>query len=194
MIKRYRVTLTPEEIEICEGRLRRGKHGAQERKRAHALLLANNPENTDAFVAQTVGMHRRTVEELRQRFVEDGFELALKGKPRGHRPRAIQGEDEARLIALACEKAPEGKKRWSLRILAERWATLENTDTKNVSYEAIRKALKKTSSNLGSGRNGVSRRKRRPISRLPWRTCSAYTSVLWIPNAPWSAWTNVRGN
>jgi len=164
MRKRYRVTLTPTETELCDDYLRRGRRSAQERKRAHALLLLNQPENTDAFVAQTVGMHNRSVEGLRQRFVEEGFEVTLKGKPRGHRPRAIQGEDEARLIALACEQAPEGKKRWSLRVLAERWATLENTDTKTVSYEAIRKALKKANSNPGNERNGASRRKRRPSS------------------------------
>ncbi len=64
MAKRYRVTLTPDEINLCEDYLHRGKRSTQERKRAHALLLANNPENTDAFVAQTVGMHRRTVEDL----------------------------------------------------------------------------------------------------------------------------------
>lgn len=162
--KRHRVILTPDEIKTCEDYIHRGKRSAQERKRAQALLLTHDPQNTDAVVAQTVGMHKRTVEEIRRRFVEEGFEPVLKGKPRGHNPRAIQGEDEARLIALACEKAPEGKKRWSLRVLAERWATLENTDNKKVSYEAIRKALKKMNSSLGNEKNGASRRRRRPNS------------------------------
>ena len=164
MEKIYRVTLTAEEIAVCNDCLNKGKHSALKRKRAHALLLLNDPKNTDALVAPLVGTHRRTLEDLRKRFVEEGFELALEGKPRGHRPRAIQGEDEARLIALACEKAPEGKKRWSLRVLAERWTTLENTDNKVVSREAIRKVLKKANSNPGNEKNGVSRRKRRPSS------------------------------
>ncbi len=64
---------------------------------------------------------------LRQRFVEDSFEFALQGKPRGHRPRALQGEDEARLIALASEQTPDGQRRWSLRALVERWATTGKT-------------------------------------------------------------------
>jgi transposase len=89
-------------------------------------------------------MRRRSVEALRQRFVEDGFETTLEGKPRGHRPRALAGEDEARLIALVCGPAPEGSARWTLRLLADAWVALEHTDTKTVSRETIRRTLKKT--------------------------------------------------
>lgn len=164
MAKSYRVTLTPEEVERCQDRVRRGKWTALQRKRAQILLLANQPGNTDALIAAQVGSHRRTVEEIRRRFVEEGFEATLEGKPKGHRPRSIQGEDEARLIALACEETPEGQNHWSLRVLAERWARLENTDTKTVSHETVRRVLKKANSNPGNTRNSSSRRKARPRS------------------------------
>jgi hypothetical protein len=94
-------------------------------------------------------MHRRGIENLRQRFVEEGFEAVLEGKPHGHRPRAIQGEDEARLVALVCSAVPEGHNHWSLRLIRDTWITLEGTDTKTVSIETIRQTLKKTILNPG---------------------------------------------
>jgi transposase len=89
-------------------------------------------------------MHRRGIEELRQRFVEEGFESTLEGKLRGHRPRVLTGEDEARLITLVCGPIPEGCARWTLQLLEDAWVTLEHTDAKTVSRETIRRTLKKT--------------------------------------------------
>ena len=80
-------------------------------------------------------------------------------KPQSYRVTLSLDEDEARLIALACEKTPDGVQHWSLRLLQERWATLENTDTKTVSHETIRKVLKKANSSLGRGGSAASRRK-----------------------------------
>jgi transposase len=111
------------------------------------------------ITAERAGMHRRAVESLRQRFAEDGFEVTLEGKARGHRPRAPQGKDEAWLIALVCGPAPEGSARWTLRLLKDRWVTLENTDTKTVSHETIRQTLKKLTLNPGRAGNGVYRRR-----------------------------------
>ena len=73
MMKKYRVTLNEEEIAILDDILNRGKHGAQKRKRARALLLAHE-NRKDSEIAEIVGMHYRGVEEIRRRFVEDGFE------------------------------------------------------------------------------------------------------------------------
>jgi len=154
----YRVTLVSEEISVLKDIIHKGKQSAQKRKRAQALLLAND-QVFDKDIAETLGMHRRGIEELRRRFVEEGFEATLNGKPRGHRQNSLTGEDEARLIALACEKKPDGAHHWSLRLLQERWAALENTDTKTVSHETIRKTLKKANLNLGKDENGASRRK-----------------------------------
>jgi transposase len=140
--KRYIVTLTSDEKETLNGIINKGKHAAKKRVRAQALLPAE--ENyTDDMIAERTGMSRRGLEQLRQRFVEDGFETTLEGQPRGHRPKALGGKDEARLIALVCSPKPEGRARWTLRLLRDTWGTLAHTKTKPVSYETIRRTLKK---------------------------------------------------
>jgi transposase len=136
--KKYIVTLTKTERVLLHEIINKGKQTAQKRKRPQALLLAE--ENyTDEMIAERTGMSRRGLEQLRQRFVEEGFELSLEGKPRGHRPKALGGEDEARLIALVCSPNPEGSTRWTLRLLRDTWSTLAYTETKTVSYETIRR-------------------------------------------------------
>jgi len=156
--KRYKVTLEKEEREILRGIINKGKHSAEKRKRAQALLLAE--ENyTDEMIAERTGLSRRGLEQLRQRFVEEGFEVTLTGKPRGHKPKKLGGADEARLIALACSPKPDGRSRWSLRLLQSTWSTLAYTDVKEISHQTIHRTLKKTKLNLGKSRNGVSRRK-----------------------------------
>ena len=146
--KRYIVTLTSQEKIKLSEIIDKGKHTSEKRKRAQALLLAN--ENyTDEMIAERTGLSCRGLEQLRQRFVEEGFEITLKGKPRGHRQKILSGEDEARLITLVCSPKPDGRTRWSLRLLADTWKTLAYTDTKKVSYGTIRRTLKKT--NLSHG-------------------------------------------
>jgi transposase len=157
--KKYKVTLTKDEEKQLHEIINKGKDGAQKRKRAQALLLAYE-EYTDEMAADRVGMHRRGIEDLRQRFVEEGFESTLEGKPRGHRPRVLSGEDEARLVALVCGPAPEGSPRWTLKLLETAWVTLEYTDAERVSRETIRRTLKKTNLNPGKTVNGVFPRKR----------------------------------
>jgi transposase len=118
------------------------------------LLLADQGY-TDEAIAERVGMHRRGIEGIRERFAEEGFEVTLEGKARGHRQHSIRGEDEARLIALVCGPVPEGYAHWTPRLIRDTWVTLEHTDTKEVSHETIRQTLKKTNLNLGKARNGV---------------------------------------
>ena len=154
--KKYIVTLTENEKETLRGIINKGRHSAEKRKRAQALLLADE-SYTDDMIAERAGMSRRGLEQLRQRFVEDGFEATLEGRPRGHRPKALGGKDEARLIALACSPKPEGRSRWTLRLLQDTWKTLAHTDTKTVSYQTIRRTLKKTSLSLGRAGNGAYR-------------------------------------
>jgi transposase len=141
--KKYRVTLTEDEKQVLREIINKGKHGTRKRKRAQALLLTNEGY-TDEMAADRVRVHRRGIEDLRQRFVEEGFESTLEGKPRGHRSRSLTGEDEARLVTLVCGPAPEGCARWTLRLLADAWVTREHTDTQTVSRETIRPTLKKT--------------------------------------------------
>jgi len=153
--KKYIVTLTKEEKTELKSIINKGKHTAEKRKRAHALLLAD--ENyTDEMIADKTSLSRRGLEQLRQRFVEEGFEVTLNGKPRGHKPKSLGGKDEARLIALVCGPKPDGRTRWSLRLLADTWKTLTYTETKSISYQTIRRTLKKTNLSLGESGNGAS--------------------------------------
>ena len=153
--KKYKVTLHAEEKKMLQDILNKGKHGAEKRKRAQALLLADGGDYTDDMIAERSRLSRRGVEQLRQRFVMEGFEVTLAGKPRGHRPKKLDGKDEARLIALVCSPKPDGVTRWSLRLLRDKWKTLAHTDEKSISYELIRRTLKKKSLNHGNPRNGV---------------------------------------
>jgi transposase len=157
--KKYIVTLTKEEKVILGEIVNKGKHSAEKRKRAQALLLAE--ENyTDDMIAERTGLSRRGLEQLRQRFVEEGFEVTLDGKPRGHRQKSLGGADEARLVALVCSPKPDGRTRWTLRLLADTWSTLAYTETKTISRETVRRTLKKMKLNLGGVRNGAYRRKK----------------------------------
>ena len=157
--KKYIVTLTKEERTVLKEIINKGKHSGEKRKRAQALLLAEK-DYTDDMIADRTGLSRRGLEQLRQRFVEEGFEVTLAGKPRGHKPRALNGADEARLIALVCGPKPDGRTRWTLRLLAEKWTTLAHTETKTISRETVRRTLKKTKLSLGAAGNGAYRRKK----------------------------------
>jgi len=156
--KKYIVTLTADEKNTLRQIIDKGKHNAEKRKRAQALLLAD--ENyTDDMIADRCGLSRRGLEQLRQRFVEEGFEVTLAGKPRGHKPKKLGGADEARLIALACSPKPDGRNRWSLRLLQHKWSTLAYTEVKSISHETIRRTLKKKNLSLGKTVNGAYPRK-----------------------------------
>ena len=157
--KKYIVTLTKEEKQLLNNVINKGRHSAEKRKRAQALLLADQ-DFTDDMIADRSGLSRRGLEQLRQRFVEEGFEITFEGKSRGHKPKSLSGADEARLIALVCSHKPEGRTRWTLRLLADTWKTLAYTETKTISRETIRRTLKKTSLNLGESRNGAFRQKK----------------------------------
>ena len=148
MKKLYRVTLTHEELKVIDGILSKGKHSAQKRNRAHALLLAHQGW-IDAKIAEAVRISRRAVEMLRQRFVEEGFEATLFGKPRGHRPRIFDGRAEAHLVAVVCSSnKPEGRKRWTIRLLRNR--LIADLGLDSLSHETVRQTLKKTNLSLGS--------------------------------------------
>jgi transposase len=149
MAKRYRVTLTPEERAELEAMISRGK--ADARKLAHARILLqadeapDGPGRTDAAIAAALDTSTRTIERVRQRFVEQGLEPALLPKPTKRiYARALDGRQEAHLIALACSEPPKGKKRWTLRLLAGQMVELEHAES--LSHEAVRQALKKTRS------------------------------------------------
>ena len=148
MAKRYRVTLTQEEREQLRLMISRGKGDA--RKLAHARILlqadeaGGGPGRTDGQIASALDASTRTVERVRERFVEEGLDAALLPRP-GKRvyARKLDGRQEARLLALACSKPPAGKKRWTLRLLADEMVELDVAES--LSHETVRQALKKTS-------------------------------------------------
>jgi transposase len=150
MAKKYLVTLTPEERHWLTALLSAGKRSALALTRARILRKADQapggPAWEDAEIAQALDCGLRTVERVRQRFVERGPEQALGRKPqdRPSRERKFDGAAEARLIALACSQPPKGRARWTLKLLADRLVELEVFES--VSDETVRRVLKKTNS------------------------------------------------
>jgi transposase len=149
MAKRYRVTLTQAERDELVGMIARGTSAARKLAHARVLLQADEsdgaPARTDEQVADALNLSTRTIERVRERFVEHGLESALL-PARSSRvyERKLDGRQEAQLIALACSKPPAGKARWALRLLADEAVALEITDS--LSYETVRQTLKKTRS------------------------------------------------
>lgn len=142
MNKKYIVDLEEEERRTLKRITRSGKHSARKIRWAHALLKAD-AGRIDERIAEALDISLPTVQRIRQRFVEEGLEVALGA--RSHKPRPylqrLDGEQEAKLIALACSEAPEGHACWTLRLLAEKMVKLQVVD--RISYQTVRRVLKK---------------------------------------------------
>jgi transposase len=154
---RYKVTLTKEEHEECKDVLSKGKHSSQRYR--NACVLINTDEGpygqklSNEQIAQVLQINPKTVERVKQRFVEEGFDDCMDRKPYPKKePKKADGDFEAHLIALSCSEAPEGYARWSLRMLADKMVELEYTDS--ISHETVRQVLKKTKSNRGGSKVG----------------------------------------
>ena len=143
--KKYIVRLTAQEREVCQQTLRKRKGGSEKVRRAQILLKAdaNGPAWTDQQIADAFSCRTKTVENVRQRCVLEGFEQALERKRRASPPvpRLLDGEQEARVIALRLGPPPKGYAHWSLRLLARRVVELKIVES--VSHETIRRTLKK---------------------------------------------------
>jgi transposase len=151
MNKRYIVTLTPDERYELEQMVTKGTAAARTLLRAWTLLKADvGPQGcawTDEQIRQTFGIGLVTIYRVRQSFVEDGLPAALARKsPSRHRPRRLDGEQEAHLIALACSPPPKGRRRWTLKLLTDKMVELGHCGP--VSPETVRQTLKKTNSGL----------------------------------------------
>src|SRR5215218_10314322 len=156
--KRYRVTLTVAERAALGRMISCGKADARRLADARVLLQADasegGPEWTNTRIAEAVRVSVRTIERVRQRFVEDGLEAALLPRPSPRvYARKLDGEREAKLVALACSGPPEGKKRWTLRLLAERMVELEVVP--ELSHETVRQTLKKECAQAAPAANVV---------------------------------------
>jgi transposase len=151
--KKYLVTLTADEREYLDGLLSAGKRSALTLARARILLKADQADGGPAWkddrIAEALDCGVRTVERVRQRFVERGLEEALGRKPqdRPSRERKLDGRAEARLIALACSEPPDGRAAWTLQLLADKLIELRVVDA--VCDETVRRVLKKTRSSRG---------------------------------------------
>ena len=148
MAPRYKVTLTEEERDGLETITRHGKTTAPKFIHARALLLCDAGEHGPAWkvadIAEALGITPRTIEHLKQRFVEEGLETALVRKPSSRIPEVtFDGAFDACLTALACSPAPEGRSRWTVRLLAEKIVELKIAPS--VSTMTVQRSLKKTS-------------------------------------------------
>ena len=160
-MKKYRVTLTAEERHRLQEMIAAGVAAAQKLAHARVLLKADatpgGPAWTDDRIAEAVELSVATVERVRRRFVELGLEAALVRKPqdRPSRQRKLDGAAEARLIALACSRPPEGRVCWTMQLLADKLVDLQVVDS--VCDETVRRVLQKTKSNRGRSSSGASR-------------------------------------
>ena len=145
MRKKYVVRLTDAERDTLKVVVRKFQGSSQKVRRAQVLLKADadGPGWADAWIAEAFGCRTKTVENIRQRFVIDGFEITLNGVPaKRPRPKLLDGEQESRLIATRLSAPPPGFASWSLRLLAEKVVELEIVES--ISHETVRRTLKKT--------------------------------------------------
>lgn len=153
MQRKYIITLTKEERKELEAIVSKGKHKSQ--KYQNALILLNCDEgeyqkqkHTNEVVSSVLNIGMRKIDRVKKRFVEDGLDMALNGKEYERTyEKKIDGDMEAHIIALSCSDPPQGHSQWSLRLLADKVVELEYIDS--ISYESIRRVLKKTNLNPG---------------------------------------------
>jgi len=145
-MKKYIVRLTDEEREIVLNVIKKLKGTSQKVRRAHILLKADadGPAWTDKRIAEAFNCRIQTVENIRRKFVMEGFEAALNRKKRNTppTPKLLDGEKEAKVIALCLSAPPEGYSNWSLRLLADKIVELGIVEA--ISHETVRRTLKKT--------------------------------------------------
>ena len=146
MNKKFIVRLSDEEHGVCQEIIKKLKGSSQKFRRAQILLKANadGPGWSDVRIADAFNCRVQTIENLRKRLVTEGFALALEGKKRREPPTPckLDGEAEAKLIAMRLGKPPAGYGHWTLRLLADEMVALEIVDA--ISHETLRKVLKKT--------------------------------------------------
>lgn len=146
MAKKYIVRLTSNERSELEKLVSKGKTAAYKRLHAQILLKADISEQgpgwTDEKISESFEVSTKTIERLRQRFVEKGFEAAItRAKAKNFKKKRLDGEQEAHLVALTCSEPQEGQSRWTLRLLADQMVELKYADI--ISHETVRQVLKK---------------------------------------------------
>ena len=139
---KYRVSLTPEERNELKLLVAAGRTAARKLTHARILLLADGEDCLDEEIVAALGTSLRTVERVRQRFVEEGFDAALDPKPHPRLPHRLREKAKADVVTLAKSDPPKGRKRWTLRLLAGQLVELKFLE--KISHESVRRVLKKT--------------------------------------------------
>ena len=156
MNKKYIVRLTAKEQEELENLVKKGKTQAYRMKHANILLAidVDGPNWSDRQAAKAYKCHENTARNVRRRFVEQGLEAALERKEQQvlSRKRIIDGENEARLISIACSSPPKGCAKWTMQMLADELVVLKVVDS--ISGQTVWRTLKKTNLNLTEGNAG----------------------------------------
>jgi len=170
--KKVVVRLTADQRDALDRLIRTGSHPAAMRRRA-AILLKADADGPDGWSDEDIADHlettRVTVQRVRQQFAAEGLDATLhRKKPTGRQYRKLDGEQEAKLVALACSPAPEGHARWTMKLLADRLVELEVVHA--IDPSTVWRTLQKTTSSRGSSSSGSSRRRRAGRSSRPWRT------------------------
>ena len=157
-MKKFIVTLTEEERNFLTQLASKGKHRSQKILNALTLLSCDEgahqrKRSKNEEIARVLNTSMRKIDRAKKRFVVDGLDVALHGK-KGSRVyvKKADGDFEAHLIALSCNKPPEGFARWTLRLLADKVVELDYIDS--ISHETVRRVLKKTNLNLGNAKDG----------------------------------------
>ena len=150
--KKYRIRLTTDEQHELKALVSRGRTAAYKQTHARILLMSDEsrPDGgmTDAEISRSLGVGLSMVERVRRRCVEGGIETALNRKKQlRRRQKRLDGEGEAKLIAIACGEPPDGRASWTLKLLADRLVECEVVES--ISTETVRMVLKKTNSSLG---------------------------------------------
>jgi transposase len=173
--EKYTVKLTSDERKALFALISKGRANKGKLNRARILLKADCGEEgenwIDDKIAEALYVSSVTVRNTRKSLVEEGLEKTLNDKipSKPRRKRIIQGEEEAHLVALACSEAPEGRCKWTLRLLADKMVELEYVDA--ISHTTVRDALKKTKLNHGKKKNGVSLQEPMQNSSVKWKKC-----------------------
>ena len=157
----YRVQLLQEEVAELSAIISKGSHSTRTLRNAYILLNCDEGRHaskvSDEQLARVLCVSERTIERVKKRFCEEGWEALLQRKPaRRIYERKVDGEVEAHLVQLCCSEPPEGRTRWTLRLLADKMVELKYV--RSLSHVTVREVLKKMSLSLGRRKDGSSRR------------------------------------
>jgi transposase len=148
----YQVHLMDEDREKLQKYIRQGKSSARSQTRGRILLMSDSGRS-DSEIVEALGVSKSTVARIRMRYCQKGLEFALNEKPRSGAPQKIGGRVKAQIVMIACSKPPEGRSKWTMRLIAGKLVELGIVDS--ISHMSVQRELKKTNSSRGKGCSGA---------------------------------------